>query len=153
MRPSLPKSEILKAIEHRSPSRVPMIFHHYTPLRMYGGNNPELLKLLGEYPTDVYFHIAHMPPIYAEAWTPKGYSWVRQPPPADTGQVALDAEVAISDWSQLDEFLSHLPDPNVRRSSRGPRRTPTRSATATPACTGGTACMSARGNCAGWRTS
>ena len=117
MRECLPKSEIVKAIEHKSPSRVPMVFHHYTPLRLYQNRHAEFRQLLREYPTDVYFHIANMPPVWEESWGIPGYSWMRRVAPAKTaGQsVGLDAEVAIEDWSQLDEVLERLPDPMTHK--------------------------------------
>ena len=114
MREVLSREEVIKAIERRRPCRVPMILHHYAPPRVYGERAAEMQAILREYPMDVRFHIQHMPSIWEEPGGLRGYSWMRRPAPPATGQArGMDAEVAITDWAQLDEVLAHPPDPEA----------------------------------------
>lgn len=112
MRPPLLRDEIVKAIEHRNPRRVPMIFHHYAPSDNFPQDKTRLLELFRQYPMDVAFYLQQNPEVWQQPWSLPGYSWMRRPaPPADQLPGGLDAQVAIADWSQLDEILAHLPDP------------------------------------------
>jgi uroporphyrinogen-III decarboxylase len=114
MREPLSRQEVIKAIEHKGPSRVPMILHHYAPPEAYAGREDAVKELLGQYPTDVAFYIQQMPSVWDEPGAPAGYSWMRRPaPPAPAHSVGLDAEIAITDWAQLDEILASGPNPQT----------------------------------------
>lgn len=111
--PSLPKEEVRKAIERRNPSRVPMALHIYAPPQRCPGHEAEVAELVRTYPSDVLFLVQPMPPVWAEKWTPKGYSWTPYPPPPNIEGAAHDSRVALADWSELDAVLTRWPDPNT----------------------------------------
>jgi uroporphyrinogen decarboxylase len=116
MRPCLSKEEVIKAVEHRSPSRIPMILHIYAPTGRYKGQEEAVRQMLLQYPSDVMFYIQPMPSVWQETWQMPGYSWTQKPAPTQT-HGALDSQVAIEDWSQLDEMLDHWPDPMAAKPS------------------------------------
>jgi hypothetical protein len=114
MRQLLPKHEVIKAIEHRGPSRVPMILHHYALPSAYAGREDQVKEFLEQYPTDVAFYIQQMPPVWDGPGIPTGYSWMHRPaPPATEHSVGIDAEIAITDWAQLDDILAKQPEPQT----------------------------------------
>ena len=114
MREPLSREEVIRAIEHRGPSRVPMILHHYSPQKAFAGREKMVKELLAQYPTDVAIYSQHMPTTWSESWGPPEYAWVRKPAPTPPAHsTGLDAQVAIADWAQLDEVLANQPDPQT----------------------------------------
>ncbi|MGA7307175.1 MAG: hypothetical protein WBW88_20080, partial [Rhodothermales bacterium] len=92
------REEVIKAIERRNPSRIPMIL-----AKWWGHGLPEQygdrLKEFDRYPEDVVWLWTTNPvdPLAMNlSWT-----W-------DT-TVAKDAVVVIDDWAKLDEFIEKLP--------------------------------------------
>lgn len=115
MLPPLPRDEVCKAIEHRRPARVPMALHIYAPSQQCPGREAEAEELRRAYPSDVLFLVQPMPTVWAEPWTPAGYSWLPRPPPPGIGETAHDSRVALADWSELDAILACRPDPATAR--------------------------------------
>jgi uroporphyrinogen decarboxylase len=118
MRPALPREEVIKAIEHKGPSRVPMLIAQWwNPASMFGDRAEQILEIQRQYPQDAYFIRVRRPIIWDELDNPNhipGYSWMPTPPPQQKNKVAgLDANVALTDWAILEEMLAHWPDPNI----------------------------------------
>lgn len=115
MRPALPSEEVRKAIEHRSPSRVPMMIHQWNGAGAYGERSGEVEAIQAEYPSDYFGICPRMPANWDEPDNPiPGYSWMNGPSPPPSGEVVgHDANVAIKDWPQLDGMLDEWPDPNI----------------------------------------
>lgn len=117
MRPPLPAAEVIKAIEHKSPSRVPMMLHFWTNADRFEGRAPAVRQIMDEYPSDVFVANAVMPAIWDSANRPADvpkYSWMHLvEPPAPAVTRGHDANVAIEDWSQLDGILAAWPDPTL----------------------------------------
>lgn len=114
-RPALPRGEVVKAIEHRNPARVPMMIHQWTNPKAYGDREGEVHEILSRYPNDMYTAIPRMPSKWDDrsAGLPSKYSWLNVPPPPKGAAVAHDANVGLRDWDQLDGVLAAWPDANA----------------------------------------
>ncbi|HUU43360.1 MAG TPA: uroporphyrinogen decarboxylase family protein [Planctomycetota bacterium] len=102
-REPLPTEEVIKAVERRSPKRVPMVMCRWwgEGLREEYGDR---LKEFERYPEDASLAwVGSMDP------ASMGLSWYR---PDETGR-AKDAGGVISDWKHLDEFIAKMPDPEA----------------------------------------
>ncbi|MBN2047842.1 MAG: hypothetical protein JW750_08380 [Anaerolineaceae bacterium] len=95
----LPKEEVIKAVERKSPVRIPLVQARWWGeglVEQYG----DRLKQFDQYPEDAAFAWIN-PLIYEEM----GLSW-------DLAQSAThDSAHALNNWDQLDEFIGKLPDP------------------------------------------
>jgi len=122
MRNPLPKDEVVKAIEHRGPCRVPMMIHMWNSPGTFEEREPQVREIQAEYPQDFFLVSPRMPAHWdapdADDYIP-GYSWMNQPPPQTTAVRAHDANVAIRDWSQLDDILAAWPDPTIPQMYEG----------------------------------
>lgn len=95
----LPSAEVVKAVERRRPSRVPLVRARWWGEGLQDQYGDRLLAL-ERYPEDAT--IVLIEPIrYGEM----GLSW-----PLVTGR-AKDSSLVIDDWAKLDEFLAKMPDP------------------------------------------
>jgi uroporphyrinogen decarboxylase len=98
---SLPRAEVIKALERKNPSRVPLIQTHW-----WGEGFEDLhgakLEQFERYPEDAT--ILLIEPVRPEEM---GLTW----PVVTEG--AHDACVLIDDWAKLDEFIEKLPDPET----------------------------------------
>ena len=153
MREPLSREEVIKAIEHRGPSRVPMILHHYSPQKAFAGREKMVKELLAQYPTDVAIYSQHMPTTWSESWGPPEYAWVRKPAPTPPAHsTGLDAQVAIADWAQLDEVLANQPDPQTVKDRPKCDEDPFEPNGRTQGSIGATAFTKRLGSCAAWKT-
>lgn len=97
----LPREEVIKAVERRNPSRVPLVRTHW-----WGEGLPEqygdCLRVFDLYPEDVI-------ELKIEIIEPDkmGLSWELP----DGGP--YDLRIVIDDWAKLDEFIAKLPDPDT----------------------------------------
>ncbi len=101
VRKPLCRQEVIKAVERKSPSRIPMVRAKWWGEGLeeqYGGRLTEL----EHYPDDVVWLLLENPA------TPErmNLSWEWQ-----IEGTAHDAACVIDDWSKLDEFIEKLPDP------------------------------------------
>ena len=116
-RPALSREEVIKAIEHASPSRVPMMIHAWNGPDAFGDRAGQVRALHAKYPCDFHMLIPRMPRYWddpAEQDYIPGYSWMHvPPPPKPAAAVAHDANVAITDWAMLDDILAAWPDANI----------------------------------------
>jgi hypothetical protein len=115
--PALPRAEVVKAIEHAGPSRVPMMIHAWNGPDVFGDRAEQVRALQRKYPCDFHMVIPRMPQYWDDPATQDyipGYSWMHvPPPPKPAAAVAHDANVAITDWAMLDDMLAAWPDPNI----------------------------------------
>ncbi len=97
----LPRDEVIKAVEHAGPVRVPLI-----RAKWWGEGLEELhgdkLSAFEKYPEDAAF--AFIDPVRPQAM---GLSWELR-----TGG-AHDSACVIDDWAKLDEFIEKLPEPDT----------------------------------------
>ena len=102
----LPRAEVIKAVERRRPSRVPLVF-----ARWWGEGLEEQygkrLREFDRYPEDVV--ILWIPTLTGiePMVDAMGLSWET----ASGG--AHDASCIVDDWSKLDEFIEKMPDPEM----------------------------------------
>lgn len=114
MREALPKEEVIKAVEHRRPVRVPMMIHQWNGAGAFEDRAGEVEAIQKEYPQDWLVVCPHIPPNYpdpAPNSALQGYSWLPFPDPAGEASKGLDSRVGIPDWGRLDEILARFPDP------------------------------------------
>lgn len=97
----LPRAEVIKAVEHDNPLRVPLVQARWWGeglLEQYGGR----LKELERYPEDADFLWLDLSN-YADWNLP----WeLKQDGPCD-------ARCVLDNWGKLDEFIAHMPDPET----------------------------------------
>ncbi len=97
----LPREEVIKALEHCSPIRVPMIMAHWWGEGLeeqYG----ETLRDFEKYPEDAVFLWLDLSDY--GAW---GLPWeIKRDGP-------YDSRCVLKDWKLLDEFIAHFPDPEA----------------------------------------
>ncbi len=95
----LPREEVIKAVERRRPSRIPLVRACWWGeglWEQYG----DRLSTLGKYPEDT--DTLWVGPLDVDKM---GLSWERK----STG--AHDSRSVIDDWAKLDEFIEKMPDP------------------------------------------
>jgi len=122
MRASLPREEVIKAIEHRKPCRVPMMIHQWNGADAFGDRTQQVRDIQAQYPQDAFFIVPRMPNYWddlANADHIAGYSWMNVPPPAAGKTHGHDSNVAIRDWSQLQGMLDAWPDPSLPQIWKG----------------------------------
>ena len=95
----LPRGEVIKAVERKGPSRIPLVLAHWWGEGL-GEQYGDRLKELERYPEDAVF--VGLPKFEPNAmrlsWElPKGG--------------AHDSRRVLDDWAKLDEFIEKLPDP------------------------------------------
>ncbi len=117
MRPALPKEEVVKAIEHRKPCRVPMMIHQWNWANAFEERAPQVQEIQQQYPQDACFISPRMPAYWDNVDNPDhipGYSWMNtREPEKPTEARGHDSSVAIADWSQLDAIIEQWPDPAI----------------------------------------
>jgi hypothetical protein len=117
MREPLPKAEVIKAIEHGRPSRVPMMLHFWTGAQNFGDRAEQVREIQAQYPHDMHPVGLPMPQMWddpSQAGAIPGYSWMNTPPPpAPTVAKGHDANFGIEDWSQLQGILDSWPSPDA----------------------------------------
>lgn len=116
-RPALPADEVIKAIEHRTPSRVPMMLHFWTNPDSFGDRAQAVRELQAQYPMDVYTIGLPMPAAWDDpsdySYHAPGYSWMPGRKPVIQDAQGIDAEAGITDWAQLDAVLAEWPNPSL----------------------------------------
>jgi uroporphyrinogen decarboxylase len=96
---SLPREEVIKAVERRDPIRVPMVQAHWWGeglVEQYGAQ----LSNLDQYPEDAAFLWLDL-----SNYSNWGLPWELK----QSG--AYDTRCILDDWGKLDEFIACLPDP------------------------------------------
>ncbi len=96
---ALSREEVIKAVERRGPTRIPLVQAKWWGEGLYEQYG-ERLEAFEYYPEDAVLLLIE--PLDVEAM---GLSWEV----ADEG--AHDARHIIDDWRKLDEFIGKLPDP------------------------------------------
>ena len=98
--PPLPRAEVIKAVERKSPARIPLIQAKWWG-EGFANLHGQALQRFDKFPEDAAF--AWIEPIqYSEM----GLSWDLHT------EGAHDARWILDDWENLDEFIDKLPDPN-----------------------------------------
>jgi uroporphyrinogen decarboxylase len=95
----LPREEVIKAVERRKPVRIPLVQAHWwgEGLEDYYGKK---LQELERFPEDAAFLWIDL----------SNYSAWNLPWTIKTDG-PYDARPVLEDWNRLDEFITHLPDP------------------------------------------
>ena len=81
MREALPREEVIKAIEHKSPKRVPMMIHQWNWASAFGDRTEEVQAILDQYPSDAAFGGPRMPGTWENPDDPDhipGYCWMNR---------------------------------------------------------------------------
>jgi len=97
----LPREEVIKALERKSPSRVPLVWAKWWGEGLeeqYG----EQLHVFDRYPADTAM-------VWVDVidYDAMDLSW------DIATEGAHDAHAVLDDWGQLDEFIAKLPDPEI----------------------------------------
>ncbi len=100
----LPRDEVVKAVERRSPARVPLVMAKWWGEGLWDQYG-ERLRELDRFPHDA--EILFFPPVDPMRM---GLSWLRAGAPKRAGH---DSGGLLPDWAYLDEFIAKLPDPDA----------------------------------------
>lgn len=90
--------------------RVPVLLHFWVHPPHFGERQAEVEALLAEYPQDVQLVGLRMPAIFEAPEDDPSYRWVCFDAPQQSS-AGIDSQVAITDWTQLDEVLADFPSP------------------------------------------
>ena len=96
----LPRSEVIKAVERKGPSRIPLIYAKWWG-EGFANLHGQALQRFDQYPEDAAF-VWIVPIPYSEM----GLSWNLNI------EGAHDTRWILDDWDNLDEFIDKLPDPD-----------------------------------------
>ena len=109
----LTSQEVASVIDGRARTRrVPAFIQFWVHPDAFGDRKQAVIDLLGEYPQDMQVVPCFMPSQYrGEHAAAPDYAWCPYPKPDTGAQVAIDAEVAMDDWSLLDDILDAFPRP------------------------------------------
>ena len=99
----LAREEVIKAVERKGPSRVPMISSQWWGEGL-GEQYGERLAEFNRYPNDAAMLLINAMPVDVEQ-----LSWRRD----DSAGKGYDSGGLLPDWKHLDEFLEHIPDPEA----------------------------------------
>jgi uroporphyrinogen decarboxylase len=95
----LPREEVIKAVERRNPSRIPLVMAKWWG-EGFEALHGETLKRFDPYPEDALICLIE----------PFNYEAMHLPWELNlTG--AHDTRMVLPNWAMLDEFIAHLPDP------------------------------------------
>jgi len=95
----LPREEVIKAIDRRTPIRIPMVMARWWGEGLEAQYGKRLLEL-ERYPDDAVF-----------LWMDLSNYSTWNLPWEIKGDGAHDTRCVIESWDRLDEFIAHLPDP------------------------------------------
>lgn len=95
----LPREEVIKAVERKNPSRIPLIMARWWGEGLHEQYG-DRLREFRRFPEDAGM-LWIMPIDYGQ----RGLSWDIRP------GSARDSSCIIDDWAKLDEFIDKMPDP------------------------------------------
>jgi len=106
----LTRDEIVRVIEGKGKaSRVPVLLHMWTHANEFGERQPQVDKLLEDYPMDVQLCGFVMPDTFIGREDDPEYRWVNFDDTDSESDKALDEKVIIEDWAQLDGIIKTFP--------------------------------------------
>ncbi|MCL2363662.1 MAG: methylcobamide--CoM methyltransferase [Defluviitaleaceae bacterium] len=100
----LTRDEVKTVIEGKGhASRVPIAIQDWISTDLFGAH---------KYPSDIHVMHIHMPSMFDAPVDDPAYRWMSFDKPEPTGDtaVAIDADVCITDWAQLDEIIADFPN-------------------------------------------
>jgi uroporphyrinogen decarboxylase len=107
----LMKEEVIKAIEHKNPKRVPMLINLWLyddTLKSYRNKVDELIE---KYPYDISLYIPTFPGYYdSPLKNHPEYKWIPQKKHFSQG-VGIDSRILVEDWESLEQWLDKFPNP------------------------------------------
>jgi len=109
----LSRKELISVIEGKAQARrVPIFAHMWVHPEEFGDRRPAVDQILNRYPEDVRWLWVRMPEIYSAPPDDPDYRWVNWDNPNKNGAAALDEQIALAHWPQLDDMLEHFPNPH-----------------------------------------
>ena len=107
----LPREAVISVINGTGAAdRVPVLLHFWVDAPSFGERQAEVEALLAEYPQDAQVVPMWIPDVFNAPEDDPTYRWAPFDPPPRKSK-GLDAQIAITDWSQLDEVLARFPSP------------------------------------------
>lgn len=114
VREPLTREEVIKAIERKGGSKIPLVFHKWwgEGLRERYGEE-KLNELASHYPDDIFAIFYNYPGEDKSSNSNPSYRWGYKD---DYSHVAVhsigESRELLPDWSELDQFLNDFPNPN-----------------------------------------
>ena len=111
----LTKEEIAYVIDGcGTASRVPMFIHFWVHPESFGDRKTAVLDLLSRYPQDGQIIWVNIPETFESPPDDPDYRWANRSAsmPQEEKSIALDSQIAINDWSELDDIIEHFPNPH-----------------------------------------
>lgn len=111
----LSREELKSVIEGKSiAKRVPSVVHFWTNQEVFGDNKDKAISLLNKYPNDVLSISINTPDTFYAPDDDPSYRWSNYDDPYVGQDVAIDSQIVINDWEQLDGILADFPNPNYK---------------------------------------
>lgn len=108
---ALTKEQVKNVIEGKGAcGRVPMMYHFWSGGDIWGDNTDRANAIKAEYPCDVQFISIRTPDNVNAPDDDPDYKWLYLDRKIDE-HAGHDAQSLIADWSELDDILAHLPNP------------------------------------------
>jgi uroporphyrinogen decarboxylase len=95
-------------------SRIPMLYHFWISPQTFKNtmDREQVENMLHHYPFDAQFIPWRGPEIFEAPPDDPEYRWVTYDKPAAYNENALDEQIAITDWNQLDGIIKAFPKPD-----------------------------------------
>ncbi len=113
IREPLSKEEVIKAIERKGGSKIPLVLHKWWGQGLEEKYGEQLKIMASKYPDDIYFALYLQPGYHVSSNANPSYRWGYRNDYEGTETHSIGKmHVLLPDWSELDMFLDDFPNPN-----------------------------------------
>ncbi len=122
---ALTRDEVRSVIKGEAKTRrVPVYVHIWVHTETFGDREPAVKEILSRYPQDVQLVSFVMPWVFQGPNDRPDYKWLPYDDPYIGRTVAIDEQIALPDWNDLDSILARFPDPEYPNLFKGAEAPP-----------------------------
>lgn len=112
-REPLSREEVIKAIERKGGSKIPLVLHKWWGVGLYEKYGNTLHELAVKYPDDIFIAWYTPPGEDVSPILNKSYRWGFKEDYSNNARHSIGEQCELlSDWSELDKFLEDFPNPD-----------------------------------------
>jgi len=112
---ALTRQEVISVIEGKScAERIPVLLNLWVHADSFGERANSVIEIMNRYPQDIVVFGINMPHVFDAPEDDPDYRWVNRDNPYIGKKLGPDQQIAIYDWSELDDILEHFPNPQYR---------------------------------------
>ena len=113
VREPLSREEVIKAIERKGGSKIPLVFHKWWGDGLAEKYGPELDKMASKYPDDIFAVFYTDPGEDKSPFSDPSYRWGYKDDYSKAEVHSIGRSIVLlPDWDELDLFLEDFPDPH-----------------------------------------